>query len=333
MIARIGAALVLATLFIGPARAEGPSLALPVSCTVGETCWIANLVDLDAGPGVRDYACGTMSYDGHKGTDIAIRDRGVMAAGVPVLAAAAGRVLRVRDGTPDHDGSHAAIRAAAGRDCGNGIVVDHGGGWQTQYCHLRMGSLSVSPGTEVAQGAPLGAVGMSGRTAFPHLHLSLRRGDRVVDPFLGAAPGAAARCGPGDSPSWAPAIRASLEYRTGIVFNQGFAPERPDPSVMRAGGYGGASLPATSGALTVWFEIFAPRRGDRVAYALTGPDGQVLFEDSQMIDRDQARVYLFGGRRRPGDSWPVGRYLGRVTLHPGTPFSRLQNREFAVDLR
>ena len=60
------------------AEAKPPALGLPIRCRPGEDCWLVNLVDVDPGPGRRDYACGKMTYDGHKGTDIAIRDLAVM---------------------------------------------------------------------------------------------------------------------------------------------------------------------------------------------------------------------------------------------------------------
>ncbi len=333
MMARIAASLVLAALLTGPANADGPVLQMPAACTVGESCWLANLVDLDPGPGVSDYACGTLAYDGHKGTDFAIRDRGVMDVGVAVLAAAPGTVLRVRDGETDHDGSRAAVRATAGRDCGNGLVIDHGGGWQTQYCHLRNGSIDVRPGTAVDAGTPIGLIGMSGRTVFPHVHVSLRRGDTIIDPFLGTSRPEPGHCGPGAAPNWAPEVMARLPYQTGQLFHAGFAPGRPDPAVMRRGGYRDPVLPRSSGALAVWLEIYAPRRGDKVEYSFTGPDGRSLFQDRKPVTRDQARLYLFGGIRRPASGWPAGLYTGRVAIIPGTPHTPAQKREFTVDLR
>ena len=79
-------------------------------------------------------------------------------------------------------------RPPPGRDCGNGVVIDHDDGWQTQYCHLRRGSVGVTRGQAVARGDRLGVVGMSGRTQFPHLHLSVRRDGAVIDPFAPSDP-------------------------------------------------------------------------------------------------------------------------------------------------
>ena len=68
----------LALALAGPGGAAdpqaAPNLGLPIRCEPLRDCWVVNLVDLDPGPGVRDYACGTHTYDGHKGTDIASLD-------------------------------------------------------------------------------------------------------------------------------------------------------------------------------------------------------------------------------------------------------------------
>ncbi len=120
------------------AAQEPPQLELPVACEIGAACVVQNYVDQDPGPGARDHACGPLSYDGHKGTDIRVAGRPEMAAGVAVLAAAPGVVRARRDGEADRPGGWAA--APAGPDAGNAVVLDHGGGWESQYSHLRQGS-------------------------------------------------------------------------------------------------------------------------------------------------------------------------------------------------
>ena len=44
-------------------------------------------------------------------------------------------------------------------------------------------SIVVKKGQRVAMGAILGQVGLSGKTQFPHVHLSVRHNGTVVDPF------------------------------------------------------------------------------------------------------------------------------------------------------
>lgn len=169
-----------------PAAARDPLLGgQPIDCRLGEDCFIQNYVDADGGPGgAADFTCGGLSYDGHKGTDFAVQSHAAALAGVSVLSAAPGVVKAVRDGVADHWRAAPMEFPPDGQDCGNGLVIDHGGGWETQYCHLRAGSLAVQKGQRVAMGgAVLGQVGMSGRTEFPHLHLSIRKDGAIVDPF------------------------------------------------------------------------------------------------------------------------------------------------------
>ncbi|MDX1541463.1 MAG: M23 family metallopeptidase, partial [Geminicoccaceae bacterium] len=161
-------------LITGAASAEPPSLTLPLICTPGEDCWPVRYVDHDPGPGGRDYRCGPETGDGHQGTDIAIRDLRAMADGVEVVAAAAGTVIGIRDGESDLSPGQRTRPAMAGRHCGNGVRLDHGGGWTSQVCHLRRGSVRVALGDRVEAGDPLGLVGLSGATSFPHLHFGVQ---------------------------------------------------------------------------------------------------------------------------------------------------------------
>src|SRR6266511_4821866 len=163
---------------------ERQGLDLPLVCRLGETCWVANYVDVDPTEAARDFRCKGRTYNTHDGTDFAIRDRGVMEQGVPVVASAPGIVRRVRDGVEDAALTDQASRTRiAGRECGNGVVLEHDGGWQTQYCHLRRGSIQVRVGERVERGSRLGMVGLSGKTEFPHVQLTVRRNGQVIDPF------------------------------------------------------------------------------------------------------------------------------------------------------
>ena len=65
-----------------PALAETPRLVLPLLCEVGHTCFIQNYVDADPSPAARDYQCGTLTYDGHNGTDFRIPTLRTQQAGV-----------------------------------------------------------------------------------------------------------------------------------------------------------------------------------------------------------------------------------------------------------
>src|SRR6185295_19509977 len=100
----LAAFVLLASGIPGPvtqAAPEPPRLAFPLACEIGRTCEVQHYVDRDPGPGVRDYRCGRRTYDKHNGIDIRLLDMAAQRAGVDVLAAAPGRVARLRDGVAD----------------------------------------------------------------------------------------------------------------------------------------------------------------------------------------------------------------------------------------
>lgn len=290
---------------------EGGGLDLPLACRLGETCWVANYVDVDPSGAAHDFRCKSRSYNAHNGTDFAIRDRGVMEQGVPVVASAPGTVRRVRDGMEDTALTDGASRApVAGRECGNGVVLDHEGGWQTQYCHLRRGSVRVKSGERVERGSPLGLVGLSGRTEFPHVHLTVRHNGRVIDPFTGQSQSAG--CGIEGKPLWQADAHAS--YEEVALYNAGFSSDSPDRKAIRSGKGPETSLPPTVPALVLWVDILGVQSGDRIRFRIVGPDGGAVLDKEERLDRTQARRFLFAGQRRLADVWSSGPYVGHVTL-------------------
>jgi murein DD-endopeptidase MepM/ murein hydrolase activator NlpD len=75
--------------------------------------------------------------------------------------------------------------ASGGREAGNAVVIRHRDGWETQYTHLKRGSVRVAPDDRVTRGQALGAVGLSGCTVFLHAEFSVLRTGRALDPFTG----------------------------------------------------------------------------------------------------------------------------------------------------
>ena len=289
------------------AAAGTPKLVLPIDCELGTSCHIQQFVDRDPGNGARDFTCGPLSYDDHKGTDFGLPDLAAMKRGVEVLAAAPGRVRAARDGMSDKGYSKETAAEIQGRDCGNGVVIDHGDGWETQYCHMRMGSIIVARGEQIRQGQPLGLVGMSGRTEYPHLHLSVRHNGSVVDPF---DPGSLSTCGhQARETLW----QDTLDYEPGGILTIGFSDDVPNFEAIKAGGYAVAMLPGQAAAIVLSGFIFGGQSGDVIDILIKGPDG-IVVEHSALLKKTQAQLFRAAGKRRPDAGWTPGIYSGSVKL-------------------
>lgn len=123
-----------ATTIAGGKVSLGISLARPVSGIISS----------------RFGARSSIRSSAHTGLDIAT------STGTPIAAAASGTVT-----FSGYKGSY-----------GNMLVISHGNGVQTYYGHCS--KLYVSAGTQVSQGQIIGAVGSTGNSTGPHLHLEVR---------------------------------------------------------------------------------------------------------------------------------------------------------------
>lgn len=309
-------ALIALALTGAAASAQNPPvLELPVACDLGKSCFLQQLADVDPGPGAKDYRCGSATYPGHKGTDIRLLSTKAAEAGVPVIASAPGVVKGARDGVPDRLIASAADRAAIETiECGNGVVIDHGAGWETQYCHMRRGSVAVRTGQQVETGARLGLVGYSGEAQFAHVHLSVRRDGRVVDPFLGAAIDGSCRTSADLPPTalWSAAARDALAYPDAAIIETGFAAG----SVSTAEAEQGIIAPAaaTSPGLVFFARLINLRQGDALRISVAGPGGFAAEGKVEPLDRDKAQYLAFAGRKLRADRWAAGDYRGEVAV-------------------
>jgi len=308
-------ALCLAALFAVPAPAAPeedappPKLGFPAKCTRGEDCWIVNYVDVLENKGeISDFQCGARTYDDHKGTDIAIRDLKAMEAGVDVIAAAPGKVLRVRDGETDKVRTREELTEIqkSGRECGNGVLVGHGGGWQTIYCHMRQGSIVVKPGQQVEAGTKLGLVGHSGFVEFPHVHIGLTHRGKAVDPFTGLERGKA--CGTAGTSLW----RDGVDYEPVSIYAAGFRNGEPKFEDVRLDTSSPERLAAEPAELTFWTLIYGAAKDDAIRLEIRAPDGSVVAAQDLVQERTRARQFYFTGKRLP--DLKKGVYAGTVRL-------------------
>ena len=308
-------ALMLGVLFAQPTLAEDrPQLSLPIACEPHKTCFIQNYVDLDPGPGVRDYSCGRATYDKHSGVDFRILSAEAAKSQVPVLAAADGTVKNTRDGVEDIFFKKAKPEEVAGRECGNGVIIDHGDGWETQYCHLKRGSVRVAKGQAIKRGDQLGDVGFSGMADFAHVHLSVRHDGKIVDPFLPDSIDGACNNGATGPGLWEPAAAAAFPYRGGEMITAGFTGAPPDFNKLEIDHRDVAALTPLSPALLLYGRFINLLKGDQIHFAATGPEGKLFDETAAALDRSKATYVAFAGKRRGDKPWPAGHYDGHVEL-------------------
>jgi len=288
------------------------SLSIPIDCQLGDDCFVLLYPDVDPSPGIRDSGCGQQTYDTHKGTDFAVPSLADLDRGVNVLAAAEGTVLRLRDGVPDRRLRTAAeieAIAAQGIECGNGIVIDHGDGWTGQYCHLERGSVAVHEGDRVERGEVLGRVGVSGKTTFPHVHLTVRHNDEVIDPFTGQA--TAAGCNIDRQSLWSEA----QDYEpTGIV-RIGFADTPPTIDQLWDGEFTAPPINTQADVLLFWAHHYGVQAGDLERYRLVDGAGRVVTEYEQEVKANQVNGMSYVGKRNtPQNPIVPGTWRGEYSL-------------------
>ncbi len=131
---------------------------LPVSAASSDLCGqmvmpTAGVAELSSGFGFRWGAL-------HSGLDF----RGP--TGTPIHSVAAGEII--------HAGSYGAY--------GNTVEILHEGGIVTRYAHMSRIAPNITPGTMVTAQQEIGALGSTGRSTGPHLHLEVRINGRPVDP-------------------------------------------------------------------------------------------------------------------------------------------------------
>jgi len=302
----------MAVLALMSAPAAAFELSSPVACEMGSECFIQQYADHDPGPEARDYACGGETYNGHDGTDIRLRSTADVERSVRVVAAAAGTVLATRDGIPDQLIRSQADRAEiANRECGNGVLIDHGEGWQTQYCHMRRGSIAVKQGDRVEPGQKLGEIGYSGDAAFPHVHLTVRKDGKALDPFQ---PDSTSACGEPTQSLWSSTAREALAYREGDLLALGFSMAPVQLGELESGKTQSAVPTAGSPTLVAYVWAINLQKDDEITIGLLGADGNELSKNSAALDRNKAQYILFAGKKRPPGGWPAGAYKAIVEV-------------------
>lgn len=325
MLELIALTLLLAVLDPVVADADEAPLRFPVDCELGSDCWIIRHVDHDPGPGAVDYRCGRLTADGHDGVDIAVATMSEVRDGVGVVAVAPGRVLGVRDGMADIATGAPGAPDIAGRECGNGLIVEHEDGRRSQYCHLRRGSIAVRQGDSVEAGALLGYVGLSGRTTFPHVEFRLFEGEQRIDPMLDVAQ-YEATCGDPVAALWPVTVSDSETPIAGI----GLSMAVPELEDVYAGSHREAEVPVSAPLLIAWAQVYGVEPDDRLVFKLTAPNGMPLVDQTVPLEQRYARGVFHAGLRRTATAWPAGDYALTVEVRRSGRLTAFASRQLTL---
>lgn len=101
----------------------------------------------------------TQEDEFHYGIDVAASH------GSPIFATADGTVLKIK----------------SERIGGNVVIINHGGGVTTVYCHLS--KFNVQVGQKVKRRDVIGYVGQTGKAIGPHVHYEVRKNGKPVNPY------------------------------------------------------------------------------------------------------------------------------------------------------
>ncbi|MGM9722559.1 MAG: M23 family metallopeptidase [Prevotella sp.] len=110
--------------------------------------------------GHRRNPFGKKSSEFHSGIDLSAK------AGTPIYAMLPGEVAHI--GYDSRSGNYIKLRH---------------GSFTVSYCHL-IRKPNIPIGSKVFPGQPVAQVGSTGRSTGPHLHITLKRNGRVIDPML-----------------------------------------------------------------------------------------------------------------------------------------------------
>ncbi len=268
----------------------------PQAGILWQDLYINNYVDLDPGPGLLDFACGTQTYDGHTGIDSDIRSFREMDIGVPVFAVRDGQVVTVQDGNYDRNHGLTPERFD------NHVILEHEPGRFTIYGHLRKG-IALRRGQRVVAGQQLGWTASSGNSTWPHLHFTSHVNGEVSEPFAGA-------CRQGPSGWLSQSAMPSTPYvRDVAVSNLRMTGMRDLPHDL--GPRTGTFVRGTR-LVAVRIEIGALPATAHVRMRLVAPGGQTVRELEGRLSSYHGRASWSFAQRLPLSR--VGRWLVRIEV-------------------
>ena len=289
----------------------------PIDCDENRGCEIIQFVDVSINGSGRDFACGQRSFGGNRGTSYKIPHLSrVWIDPVDVVSVADGVVLDRRDGIPDVPLFSQVDGVDENKKWGNYVVINHGGGWETIYAHLRKETVNIDPGGFVKRGQVIGKVGMSGATAYPHLYFVVLRNKRPFDPYSGKLVGEG--CQDDFNPVHSMLDRDALiafSYKQTELISVGFSDDRVDVVSALNGYLDRPYLLATGIKLGLWGLVAGVREGDMWKVEVFAPGGDLIIDSKSQV-KTSSSIRVLGDEIKfsAGNLAPIGQYWGRFSL-------------------
>jgi murein DD-endopeptidase MepM/ murein hydrolase activator NlpD len=248
----------------------------------------------------KDYNCGTITYNGHRGTDIAIEPFPFYKMDnnqVQVIAAAAGTIINKHDGEFDRNCLSSGSNVTA-----NYLIIQHADGSVALYWHMKKNSLTNKVvGQTVALGEYLGVVGSSGSSSGPHLHFEVwanTKSSSLIDPFSGS-------CNILNAASWwaaqkpyiEPAVVKASVHTTDITFPACGTTEVLNESNVFVIPFQGNGL--TAGYAKFYAFLRNAVAGDTVFMRILNPDASVFTNWQYVIPAPNNFSYLNYSKKLP----------------------------------
>ena len=257
-----------------------------------ETVWVARiLIDwgmVDASVYRRgtalDYMGNARTYDNHIGHDFSLVDYQLQDYGVPVYAAADGRVIVSRKGSPDRE-------VKPGEEQGeNTVYIDHGYDRVTYYNHLRRDVL-VDEGDFVYAGQQIAWVGSAGRSTSgktleagssptPHLHFSVIEWGEWLEPYEGPSHNEPSRWR--KQPPYRQPLRLldfGISKKSEIVGSPLVTPKRRFYRLNEED-------------TVIWFLYYFLEPGISLKYRILSPAGDEVYADTVSLENDYWHRYV-----------------------------------------
>lgn len=310
---RLASLFILVFLAFGVPTASASPLMFPLVCEAGQGCFVIGYPDVDKTPdSAKDYACGPATHESDPFLRIGLPDVATLTLGMFVVAADKGRVIDATDGLSDTVAASKAQIKKGTSVCGNGVVIDHGRGLTTAYCHLRRGSIRVKNGDVVEKGQVIASAGQSGVALWPQLAFSIQKNGYTIDPITGGSP--AEGCGfkardvvelPEVFKTYQPAAIVNLGFSIGPQTSQNVALGKAERF---------AQIAPSSPSITLWGMIVGLKKGDTVKTTLADGRGRIFHQQNLVMDQDRERQLINFGRQRGYAYWRAGTYSGEVVV-------------------